>query len=98
MRIFIHLLRGGGQFAIHLVDRARSRSKQIGHGFHGFHRAERLARRQFSTHLREFDKHNVAQGLLCVVGDADRRVVPVGLNPFVLFGVLAIRWICHKSF
>ena len=45
----------------------------------------------------QLDVDDVAELLLREVGDADRAGVAVDANPLVLFRVLEIGWVAHRS-
>ena len=45
----------------------------------------------------QLHKNDVAERILRVAGDADGRVVAIGFDPLMLFGVFAIGWIGHSG-
>jgi hypothetical protein len=96
--IFIHVFRRSGKGSVDLCDSAGRWGEQVRYRFHRLDCSERLTCREFCPHFRGFDKDDVAEGPLRIVGDADGRSVAIDLNPLVLFGVLAICGIGNKSF
>ena len=66
---------------------------QLGHGLHGLDRAEDLALLQGAADFRELQVNNVAQRLLCLIGDPDSRDTAVGADPLVVLGVFQVGWI-----
>ncbi len=64
--------------------------EEVGDGFHYFDGAEHFAGIQCFTFGRDVDKHNVAQLLLCIIGDTYIGYIAFQANPFVFFGVLYI--------
>src|SRR5205807_8621735 len=55
----------------------------------------RFALLEFGPRLWQLHKHDVAERLLRVVGDANRRCLAINFYPLVLFGVLAVVGISH---
>ena len=64
---------------------------QVRNRLHRLHRAEDLAGLNRVAHLRQVDKHNVAQRVLRVIRNADGALRAVDVNPLVFLRVLVIR-------
>ena len=67
------------------------RAVNVRHGFHGFHRTERLALLDLCSHLRQVHIHDVAELCLRMIGDSDRAGVALHQDP------LMFPW-CIESF
>src|SRR5438445_6527548 len=97
MRILVYFFRRSGQLRIHFGHRARRWRIQIGNSLHRLHRAESLAGGDLSAHLGQLYENDVAQRLLGIIRDADGRILTLGFDPFVFFGVFPIAGISHSS-
>ena len=97
MRIFIEGFRLVSQRGVDFGHFARNRRVDIGNGLHRFHRPEAGALLQLRAHLGQIDVDDVAEFLLCVIGDPDRRRVPFRADPLVFLRISIVFWI-HAHF
>src|SRR5690554_4820665 len=84
-------------------DLATGRGVDIRRGLNTLDRRKRLTFGHRVANVRQFDKHQIGQVILGVVGEADPRRVAADANPFVVLGIFQILGgfpVCHigKSF
>ncbi len=85
------------EFLIHRGDGAADRGVQIRDGLDRLNASEDFAFFELGTHLWQFDKHDIAERMLRIIGDADGALDSVYFNPFMFAGVAIARGIGHKS-
>ena len=69
--IRIHRFRSGHQCRIRFDHFAGDGTEDLRDGLHRFNRPEWFSGFHFGAHFREFDEHDIAEFILCVVGDTD---------------------------
>ena len=76
-----------GELGVDLHDLSRHRRVQLRDGLDRFDRPELLAGGERPSDLGQLQKHDVAQLVLCVVGDAHTAAVAIDGDPLVVLGV-----------
>src|SRR5882724_5019855 len=82
--------------AVHFGDAAGDRRVDVAYRLHGLDDAERAGLLQRRTLRRQLDEHDVAELLLGIVGDTDRRRSIGNRHPLVLFGIAQVLAHLHR--
>src|SRR5688572_1744906 len=97
MRLAVHVIGTILQRCVDFGDLATDRREQLRHRLDGFNRAEHLAGGHGRSDVRQLHVNDIAELLLREIGNADDARIAINANPLVLFGVLQVSWVAHRS-
>jgi hypothetical protein len=77
--------------AVDGFDLAGHRREDFARGLHALHDSSLIAARKSCARCGQFDEDDIAQRLLCIVGDAHRADSAIDADIFMVFGVEGLR-------
>src|SRR5216683_1778651 len=95
MRVGIDFLRRIVQFAVCFNHLPRGRRIDLADSLDRLYGAKGLSSFDFRPRFGQLDEDHVAEFMLCVIGDSDRRESALDIDPFMLFRVTVSLGIRH---
>src|SRR5882762_1938208 len=97
MRVGVDGFRSIRERSVRLEDFSGHGGVKFADRLDGFDRAKQFSRRNFRAHRWQFDKHDIAELMLRVVGNSDRARAAGNFDPLMFLGVTIVAWIHNGS-